>query len=135
LRAHQTARIVARLLGLAVAYVDADLRERAFGPFEGLTRGECARLHGDAWRAWLEERRAPEGAELEAMLSTRVSGAIARVAERVAREGAPALVVTHGGALRAAVTAAFGALPPPIRNGAIWKVELEDAAIIRAEAL
>ena len=37
-RACDTARIVAGILGVDVAYVDADLRERAFGLFEGLTR-------------------------------------------------------------------------------------------------
>ncbi|HEY8039113.1 MAG TPA: histidine phosphatase family protein, partial [Polyangiaceae bacterium] len=114
-RARETAQIVAAELGLAVAYSDADLRERAFGVFEGLTREECERLHAEAWRGWLEERRAPGGAEGHHALGARVVAAIGRVAERVARDDAPALVVTHGGALRAMVAAATGAMPAPVK--------------------
>jgi broad specificity phosphatase PhoE len=62
-RASETAGIAAAGLGVAVAYSDAGLRERSFGVFEGLTREECAARHPEAWRAWLEERRTPSGAE------------------------------------------------------------------------
>jgi probable phosphoglycerate mutase len=133
-RARETAVIVARLLNIAVAYVDAGLRERSFGPFEGLTRDECARLFPEAWRAWQEERRAPEGAESDAALAARVAAALLRVAERVAGKG-PALVVTHGGALRTAVRASAGFMPSPIRNTAVWKVIVVDGLIAHAEEL
>src|ERR1019366_1741101 len=62
-RAHETAQIIGASLGIAVAYVDADLRERMFGVFEGLTRAECERLHPEAWRAWIEEQRPASGVE------------------------------------------------------------------------
>ncbi len=132
-RAIQTARVVGAQLGLPLAYVDADLRERAFGPFEGLTREECVRLHPEAWRAWIEDHKAPLGAEARSIVAVRVTRAMNRVAEQIAREDGPALIVTHGGALRAAVST-FTALPPPIANGAIWQFEW-DGKIVAAEAL
>jgi probable phosphoglycerate mutase len=132
-RAHETARIAAQRLGIAVAYVDSDLRERRFGVFEGLTRDECAQAHPEAWRAWVEEQRTPPGAESRKALTERVTAAIGRAVERVARTGSAVLVVTHGGALRAAVALATGELPARVDNGAIWKVEWEER-ILRAEA-
>ena len=133
-RAYETARIVGDRLGLTVAYVDTDLRERAFGPFEGLTREECVRFHPAAWRAWIEEHCPPEGAEGRPALAKRVAAAIGRVARQVALSDAPALVVTHGGALRAAVMLATGSLPAPIPNGAIWRIEW-DEQIVAAEVV
>jgi probable phosphoglycerate mutase len=140
-RARETAVIVARLLDIAVAYVDAGLRERSFGPFEGLTRDDCARLFPEAWRAWQEQRRAPEGAESDVALAARVVAALVRVAECVAGKG-PALVVTHGGALRAAVSASLPSpiqntpiQNTPIQNTAVWKVIVEGGLIAHAEEL
>jgi len=40
----------------------------------------------------------------------------------VATDEAPALVVTHGGAVRAIVAVATGQQPAPVKNGAIWRV-------------
>jgi probable phosphoglycerate mutase len=120
-RAHETARIVAAELGLEVAYVDPGLRERAFGVFEGLTREECETLHAEAWGAWLESKQPPRGGEAHEALTARVVAAVCRVAEQVATEAAPALVVTHGAALRALVTATTGEVPPPVKNGAVWR--------------
>jgi broad specificity phosphatase PhoE len=122
-RASETARIAGAELGVAVAYADRDLRERSFGIFEGLTRDECQRLHADAWRAWVEEREVPGNAETAQVLTARVVAAVERAATRVARDDAAALVVTHGGALRALVTAVTGEMPPPVQNGAVWRVE------------
>jgi broad specificity phosphatase PhoE len=133
-RASETAQIVGTSLGIEVVYLDADLRERMFGVFEGLTRDQCERLHPEAWRAWVEEQRPAPGVEMPDAVATRVLGAIGRAAGRVAREDAPVLLVTHGGALRAAVRAATGKLPGPIANGAIWRVEW-DGSLLRAEAV
>jgi probable phosphoglycerate mutase len=133
-RARETARIAAERLGIAVAYLDPGLRERAFGPFEGLTRDECDRLHPEAWRAWVEEQRAPPGGEGRAELAARVTAAIGRAADAFASVDGAVLVVTHGGALRAAVGAATDVPPPPIANGAIWRIEW-DGRIVRADAV
>lgn len=133
-RARETAHIVATRLGIELVYVDASLRERAFGPFEGLTREECVRLHPVSWQAWREEQVAPEGAEDMATLAVRVVAGLRRVAEEVARDEAAVLVVTHGGALRAALAQATGTQPPPIANGAVWRVQWDDG-IVSAEAV
>jgi broad specificity phosphatase PhoE len=119
-RAHETARIVATELGVALAYVERDLRERGFGVFEGLTGAECETQHAEAWRAWLAERKPPEGAEGLEALTGRLVAAVGRAAEGVARDGAPALVVTHGGALRSVVASITGELPALVENGAVW---------------
>ena len=133
-RARETAEIVGASLGLGVAYVDADLRERMFGVFEGLTRAECARLHPAAWRAWDEEQRPADGVELPSAVVARVTAAIGRAAERIAREGAPVLLVSHGGALRSVVHRATGLPVGPIANGAIYRIEWDPRlGIVRAD--
>jgi broad specificity phosphatase PhoE len=133
-RAHETARIVGAFLGLDVAYVDADLRERMFGVFEGLTRQECEQRHPEAWRAWVEEQRPAQGVETPESVAARVTAAIARAAQRIAGDGGPVLLVTHGGALRQAVRIATGAQPGPIANCAIWRIEW-DGGIVDASPL
>ncbi len=133
-RARETAQIVSGSLGITIAYLDPDLRERTFGVFEGLTRVECERLHAEAWRAWVEEQRPAPGVERPEAVATRVLAAIDRAANRVARDGAPVLLVTHGGALRAAVRAATGAMPGPIANGAIWRMAW-DGSVLDADPI
>ncbi len=128
-RAHETARIVAGELAIALAYTDPGLRERSFGVFEGLTREECAAHHAEAWHAWTEHRRAPGGAETQEAVAARVVSAVERVALQIARDDAPALVVTHGGALRALVSAVTGQMPPPVKNGELWRVTWQERLI------
>ena len=130
-RAHETARIVAAELRIPLAYLDAGLRERSFGCFEGLTREECERLHPRAWREWVADRRPPPGAETHEALTARVVDALSRAAERLSP---PAVVVTHGGALRAVVEAATGRVPPPVKNAAVWRVVWTEG-LVEAEEL
>jgi probable phosphoglycerate mutase len=120
-RAHETARIVAAELSIWVAYLDPGLRERSFGCFEGLTREDCERIHPRAWRKWVADRHPPPGAETHEALRARVVDAMRRAAEELREEG-PAVVVTHGGALRAIVEAATGQTPAPVKNAAVWRV-------------
>ncbi len=133
LRARETAQIVAATLGLAIDYVDPDLRERTVGVFEGLTREECERLHPEAWTAWIERKVAPPGGEAQHPLAERVTAAIARAASRIASSPRPILLVTHGGAMRAALAKA-GHAAPPIKNTGVWKVEW-DGRVLGARAL
>jgi broad specificity phosphatase PhoE len=132
-RAAETARIIAAELGVAVHYLDSALRERSFGCFEGLTRDECERFHPEAWRLWLAERRPPVDGEPNEAFAARVLAATQRAAEQVAREEAPVLVVTHGGALRAVVAAATGKMPAPVKNGALWRVAWEGRLVSAEE--
>jgi broad specificity phosphatase PhoE len=132
-RARETAEIVAGALGLAIDYVDPDLRERTIGVFEGLTREECERLHPEAWAAWVEHHVPPPGAEPQQSLAARVMAAIGRAAERFVSADAPVLLVTHGGAMRAALAQA-GHAAPPIKNTGVWKVEW-DGRMVSAESL
>jgi probable phosphoglycerate mutase len=131
-RAHETARIIAAELGVPVAYTDPDLRERMFGVFEGLTRGECERLHPEAWRAWIEEQKPATGVELPESVAARVAAAVGRAVDRFEPSGGPVLLVSHGGALRQAVRLATGQQPAPIANGAIWRIAW-DGRIVAAE--
>ncbi len=96
-RARETAEIVARHLGISQVVTDADLRERNFGPFEGLTFAECEAKLPEMWHRYLADRTRPEGAESDPSLVGRMRRGMARA---VAQEGT-VLVVTHGGALRA----------------------------------
>src|SRR5258708_38463158 len=130
LRARETAEIVAAALGLAIDYVDPDLRERTIGVFEGLTREECERQHPQAWADWVERRVPPPAAEAQKPLGERVTAAIARAADRIASD-APLLLVTHGGAMRAALAQA-GHQAPPIKNTGIWRIEW-DRGVVSAE--
>jgi alpha-ribazole phosphatase/probable phosphoglycerate mutase len=97
-RAVETAAPLAGARGLEVA-VEDDLRELDFGRFEGRTYEEIERSEPALFRAWMEtptEVRFPEGesyADLR-VRATRVLDAIRRAHER-------ALVVTHGGVIRA----------------------------------
>jgi probable phosphoglycerate mutase len=131
LRARETAEIVASVLGLAVDYIDPDLRERTIGVFEGLTRDECERLHPEAWTAWIERRVPPPGAEPHQPLAERVTQAIGRAAERIAGGLAPVLLVTHGGAMRAALAHA-GHTAPPIKNTGVYRLEWH-GRVVRAD--
>lgn len=121
-RASETARVVAETLGVPLVYLDADLRERSFGVFEGLDRRECETRQAEAWAAWLERRQPPPGGESDESLRARMVAAVGRVAERVARDDAPALIVTHGGSLRALVAAATGTMPGFVQNGGVWRI-------------
>jgi probable phosphoglycerate mutase len=134
LRARQTATIVAGALGVDLDYVDPDLRERTIGVFEGLTRSDCERLHPEAWAAWVEHKHPPPGAEGHHSLAERVTLAIGRAAARMLVTHAPLLLVTHGGAMRAALARAGHPLPPMIKNTGVWRIEW-DGQIVRAEEL
>jgi broad specificity phosphatase PhoE len=82
-------------------------------------------LHPEAWQAWLEHRKVPEGGEAGESLAARLVPAVGRVAVEVARDDAPALVVTHGGALRSVVAAITGEMPPMVKNGEVWVLTWE----------
>jgi probable phosphoglycerate mutase len=137
-RARGTAEIVGEALGLEIAFVDAALRERAYGKWEGLTRCECQARFPEEWARHVSDpRTSPPGGESMDALLARVVPAVHRVAEGVA---SPALLVTHGGVMRAFLTAALGAASDPapprvVPNGGVWRVRLVAGRVVGAAAL
>jgi probable phosphoglycerate mutase len=134
-RARETAEIVGRRLGLPLEHVDADLRERRYGVFEGLTRAECEALHAEAWSAWRERRVEPPEAELHAAFVARLRGAFARVARDVAPAHDTVLVVCHGGAIRTFVESIVGHGVPPLANAGVFEIRVEGARFVDARLL
>lgn len=97
-RARQTAEALASTHGLAVQ-VDAGLRERAFGHFEGLSWDEIAQNHPEDSVRW--RKREPDfavgGGESLNTFSARCLAAARRAA--VAHPGQNIALVAHGGVL------------------------------------
>lgn len=120
-RARETGEIVARVLGLPAPRTDAELRERKFGVFEGLTRDECATLHPEHWAAWLAQTTAPPGGEPREEAVVRLGRVLERIAAR--EEEGPALVVSHGGVMRLWLMQLLGKTIPLIGNGATFHLE------------
>ena len=111
LRAHETAVAVNRDV-----VIDDDLREIDFGDLEGRSYDEIAATDSELYRAWMERPttvRFP-GGESFAELKIRALEALDRI--RAAHEAA--IVVTHGGVLRAGLAA--------------W-LEMPDEAIFRLD--
>ena len=97
-RAHGTADILARALGLAVE-VEPALRERDVGAWAGLTPAQIERGWPGALSEWRTRRLAnPPGGETDASLTARALDVVQRLA---ARPEGSLLVVTHAGVVRA----------------------------------
>ena len=101
-RALETAAAIAAVFGLAPA-VDEGLRELDFGELEGRTYDEIAASEPELYRAWMTTptRVRFPGGESFADLTARSVAAL----ERIRRLHEHAIVVTHGGVLRAGVAA------------------------------
>ena len=103
LRARETAAIVGDALGLEPR-VDERLAESHRGSWEGRLIEEVQREEPEAWAAWLRAGAAfrfPGGGESLAEHQERVLAALADVAAGPL----PALVICHGGTIRAAIAA------------------------------
>jgi broad specificity phosphatase PhoE len=111
-RARETAEIVGERLVLPVMF-DADLREKDWGNWEGLTAVERDRVEfvGESTEAHQE----------------RILRALRQIAERHADEGT-VLVVTHGGSMRRVQTAALGLALPVVENCGRWACACENGA-------
>jgi len=109
-RARETAEIVGERLGLPVV-LEPDLREKDWGTWEGLTAVERDRVEfvGESTEEHQE----------------RILRALRRIAERH-RDGGSVLVVTHGGSVRRAQTAAMGMAMPVVENCGRWACVCED---------
>jgi glucosyl-3-phosphoglycerate phosphatase len=116
-RARQTAQIIAAALD-APARPDPGFRERSGGDWEGHTAAEIDQLWPgmrDAWRRG--EIHCPPGGETDDVVLERFDAAVANVIG----SGVPALIVTHGGALRLVATRAGVAIDELMPNlGGYW---------------
>ena len=113
LRARDTAAPLGRALGLDVE-LDAGLRERSFGPWEGMTHAEIAERWPEQFPVW-RAGRDPDvaGIETRAQAGARVGEALVRLAADTP-DGATLVAVAHGAAISLAVTHLFGLDP------AVW---------------
>jgi len=111
-RARETAEIVGERLGLPVG-LDADLREKDWGNWEGLTSVERDRVEfvGESTEAH----------------QTRILRALRRIAERHPGNGR-VLVVTHGGSMRRVQAAATGMALPVVENCGRWLCACENGS-------
>jgi broad specificity phosphatase PhoE len=129
-RARETAEILATGLGAGAVLVDPGLRERGFGCFEGLTREECEQRFPDEWARYRSEGRvsSPPGGEPQDAVVARMRAALDRAAAALAADpdGHAAVLVSHGGAMRALVSSLTGEMPPPLDNGAIFRIALSE---------
>ena len=111
-RARQTADIVAQRLRQPVTAEFEDLRELNVGELDGRNDEQAWDIYHSvlaAWRAGRPEVRFPGGENLPE-LRTRLARALTAVS--VTAAGSRALIVAHGGALRAALPALTGEPDP-----------------------
>lgn len=106
-RARATAQQLANLVGLEVE-VDARLRERSFGEWEGLTAAEIAEQWPEEFAVW-QRGGDPKrmGAETRAAVAERFSTAVRELAAPMAPDET-LVVVSHGAAVSLGLTALLG---------------------------
>jgi broad specificity phosphatase PhoE len=132
-RARETAEIVAAELGLAVSYVDPAFRERAFGIFEGLTHAECKTRHPTEWARYDADPAAlPLGLEPIDQVTARMLAGLRRAGGGMPP---PALVVSHGRAIRSLLDRITGLPVGPLANGAVYRVIVEEGVPVDAAPL
>jgi probable phosphoglycerate mutase len=132
-RARRTAEIVAGALSVPDIGIDADLKERGFGLFEGLTREECETKYPDAWSSYRASACLPPGSEPQDVVTGRMRRAVRRATEGEARGDGAILVVTHGSALRAFILAATGLMPGPLSNCILFRATVSVDAFLDVE--
>lgn len=99
LRASQTADELAKITGLGVE-LDPRLRERHFGPWQGLTSEEIGERFPEQFTRWRSVLDLDDPSiERQEVLGERVADALREVAQRVG--DGTAVLVMHGGSVRA----------------------------------
>jgi broad specificity phosphatase PhoE len=104
-RAADTARVVAEAQGLGLVQLP-ELREVDVGSWSGLTRDEAEERFPDGFSRWREGFPGWDDGEDYDEMAQRVIGAVVQIA--LAHEDGRALVVSHGGPIRAIHAAALG---------------------------
>jgi alpha-ribazole phosphatase len=124
-RARRTAEAIAARSGAAL-HLSSDLREIAFGAWEGLRWNEIERLYPEEaqlWPAQYPNRPAP-GGESFSDFNQRVLHGIQRILEQPAD---PVCIVSHGGVIRVALTRLFG-----VSEENAWDLTREYGRLIEA---
>lgn len=112
-RAADTAAALARLTGLPM-HVDARLRERFFGDWQGRRLPEIAERWPAEYARWQAGDPSPGcGIEDAELLVKRAGEALREAADRFA--GGTVVVATHGGAARAGIASLLG-WPPEVQR-------------------
>lgn len=113
-RAWRTAQVIASAAEV-VHFASSDLREIAFGGWEGLRWSEIEERYPQEAMLWAAEypNRAPPGGEDFQDFSERVLKQMQRIRERTSgrlagRLAGPVCIVSHGGVIRLALTRLFG---------------------------
>jgi probable phosphoglycerate mutase len=122
-RARMTAEVVAELLGLPFVGAFAELRERGYGAFEGLTRTECQERHPEVFAALAPGALLePPGAEPRDEVAARMSTSLDALTRRHGHRERALLVVSHGGAIRTFLHHTTGKMVPPVPNVGVFVV-------------
>jgi broad specificity phosphatase PhoE/ribonuclease HI len=125
-RAHDTAAVAAKALGLDVS-VDDDLIETDFGDWEGLTFAEAAERDPELHTRWLRDTTTtpPGGESFDAALER-----VGRARERIiaAHQGSTVLVVSHVTPIKMLLRLALDAGP-----GILYRLHLDLASLSIAE--
>lgn len=101
LRASETAHIIAETLHVPLLGLDADLRERGYGIFEGLTRIECEQQHPELWSQRRTDRNLePPGGEPRAEVIARMQRGLNRAVSLMRGRYDNGLIIGHGSSLR-----------------------------------
>ena len=123
-RASRTAELLTAALGVDPPRNDPRLRERDAGEWSGLTRAEIE----ERWPGHLAAHRSPPSWESDAAVLERALAALHDIAAET--PAGVALVVTHGGVVRA-VERHLGAEPEPVPNlGGRWIDTDGDALVL-----
>jgi broad specificity phosphatase PhoE len=128
----ERARETVGLLGLDGAVADPRWREADLGDWAGRLVQDVIAEDEAAYRGWLESRHTPPGGEAWADTCARVEAAARDLASSGARS---ALVVTHGGPVRAACATLAG-LPRsglvPVPTASVTVIEMNGRPRLRA---
>ena len=137
-RARETAEILAAQLGVPVR-VDARLRERDFGTWEGRTTAELEHADAEAFARWRAgEGHGADDAEPYVEFFARVRSFVEDVVERHPADSV--LIVAHGGSVRAVLALADGvdfasahASIPSVANCSLSRCAVREGKLARLD--
>ena len=127
-RAHETARILAGVLGVEPVRPDERLVETDAGPWQGLTHHE---IH-DQWPGYLDDHRRPVGFEPLEHVVERAVGVLVDIAA-AGGVGRP-LAITHAGIIRTLIRCT-GLTDAPVPNLTGWLFDVTGDDVVPVGAV